>query len=403
MELSSARKLWILGACYAAQGVPQGFFVQALPVLLRRAEVSTEDIGLSAVLALPWAVKPVWAALLGGRRLRRLALLLQACVAVACGLLVFVPLDGGDPSAVLPMLAAAVLAVNVVAATHDVSVDGLAVARLADHERGLGSGVQVAAYRAGMIVGGGGLLVVLSRASWAAACATMSLVVLLTMLPLALAPRFDAHAEAGTSPLRDLVGWWTQPGALAWAALLVALKVGDYVAQGMLRPWLVDLGRDVEHIGWSVGGLAFLMGGAGAVLGGVLVPTVGPRRSVVVWGLAQALILAGYARLAAGGVTDGWVDVWVIAEHAVSGALTACVFAGMMSASRRTAAAADFGTQASVVVVASIAGHALGGWVQDDLGYVGTFALAAALSLWVPVLALWRGTWRIHDTVRGAA
>src|SRR5690606_41562319 len=48
--------------------------------------------------------------------------------------------------------------VNLVSATQDVATDGLAVQLLGPRERGLGNGIQVGAYRIGMIVGGGALL-----------------------------------------------------------------------------------------------------------------------------------------------------------------------------------------------------------------------------------------------------
>ena len=59
----NARKLGLLASLYVCQGLPFGFFTQALPVLLRKQGVSLEAIGLSSLLALPWALKFVWAPL----------------------------------------------------------------------------------------------------------------------------------------------------------------------------------------------------------------------------------------------------------------------------------------------------------------------------------------------------
>ena len=55
---------------------------------------------------------------------------------------------------------------NVIAATQDIVTDGLAVRMLDAHERGLANGVQVGAYRIGMILGGGVLLFVFARTDW---------------------------------------------------------------------------------------------------------------------------------------------------------------------------------------------------------------------------------------------
>src|SRR5689334_18065525 len=51
----------LLGTLYFAQGLPFGFFVQAIPVILRKAGVSLSAIGFVSLLTLPWALKFLWA------------------------------------------------------------------------------------------------------------------------------------------------------------------------------------------------------------------------------------------------------------------------------------------------------------------------------------------------------
>ncbi|MCK7473190.1 MAG: hypothetical protein MZV49_06060 [Rhodopseudomonas palustris] len=48
-------------ALYVAQGLPYGFFTQALPVLLRDAGLSLKAISATSLLFLPWALKFLWA------------------------------------------------------------------------------------------------------------------------------------------------------------------------------------------------------------------------------------------------------------------------------------------------------------------------------------------------------
>src|SRR5437868_6044002 len=64
LSLPSLRKIGLLGSLYLSQGLPFGFFTQALPVLLRKSGSSLGEVGLSSLLALPWALKFVWAPLL---------------------------------------------------------------------------------------------------------------------------------------------------------------------------------------------------------------------------------------------------------------------------------------------------------------------------------------------------
>src|SRR5688572_21944993 len=54
-------RLGLLATLYFAQGLPYGFFVQALPAIMREHGYSLSKIGLVALLAMPWALKFLWA------------------------------------------------------------------------------------------------------------------------------------------------------------------------------------------------------------------------------------------------------------------------------------------------------------------------------------------------------
>lgn len=56
-------KFLLLLTLYAARGLPFGFFTQALPVIMRQQEYALRVIGLSHLLALPCALKWLWAPL----------------------------------------------------------------------------------------------------------------------------------------------------------------------------------------------------------------------------------------------------------------------------------------------------------------------------------------------------
>lgn len=81
-------KLGLLTSLYLSQGLPFGFFTQTLPVLLRKQGMSLPDIGLANPLALPWALKFLWAPLMdryGSERLgrRRGYILPRQCLSAA--------------------------------------------------------------------------------------------------------------------------------------------------------------------------------------------------------------------------------------------------------------------------------------------------------------------------------
>src|SRR5512138_1452829 len=167
--MSRGHKITLLAALYVAQGLPYGFFTQALPVLLRDAGLSLKAISATSLLFLPWALKFLWAPFVDHRGTRKTWLLPLQCATVA-GALLLAALEPGDGYIVLLIAA---FGFNLIAACQDIATDGLAVRVLDRHERGLANGLQVGAYRFGMILGGGLLLWIFARTSWSTMFACM--------------------------------------------------------------------------------------------------------------------------------------------------------------------------------------------------------------------------------------
>lgn len=378
MSTSRLQRLGVLTALYAAQGLPYGFFTQALPSMLREMGVRLEIIGATAVLASPWALKALWAPFVErSASLRSWALGLQLVTVLGAMVLALL-----NPEHNLAVLGAAVLLSNLVAATQDIATDGIAVATLAPEERGWGNGLQVAGYRIGMIAGGSALLVIYDLTGWSLTALTMAVLLALTSLPLLLT---DVGKSVTTSAPSALSWTWLRlSGALPWVAVLIAFKLGDYLVQGMLRPWLVDTGWSLTDIAALLGVGGFTAGLVGAAAGGALVAPLGRHRALVLFGLLQALSLGGYAIAAWTGL-----GVWaaVLAEHFLGGCATAALFTAMMDASRPDRGATDYTLQASIVVVASMVSAGVSGVLAAHLGYAGVFGLGAVVALGAPALA----------------
>jgi MFS family permease len=373
-------KLGLLGALYFSQGLPFGFFNQGLPVLLRQRGFSLAEIGLSSLLAAPWALKWLWSPLVdrwyspawGRRRSWILPLqLLTVCILLALAL------TGGVAS--LHVLLAAVLLLNLLAATQDIATDGLAVQLLAAPERGIANGIQVAGYRFGMIIGGGALLIWHDRLGSAGTFAVMALLTALATLPILVSR--EPAAPGAVSERARVLHWLRRPGALGLLGLLVAYKAGDAFATGMLRPFLVDRGLTLADVGWLLGTVGFVSGLFGALLGGALVNRLGRKSALVGFGLLQALTVAGYAWLASVPLSRTWLYWLCGAEHFASGMATAALFTCMMDWCSDEASATDYTVQASGVVIATGAASALAGVSAQLFGYVAHFVLATLLAL----------------------
>ncbi|WP_176444327.1 MFS transporter [Rhodococcoides kyotonense] len=378
----------LLAALYFAQGLPFGFFTTALPVVLRRSGYSLVEISATGVLFLPWALKFLWAPYVDryGSRRRWLLSLQFAAAAVAIGLSFL------DLSTTMRWLFVGIFVVNILSATQDIATDGLAVRLLSTEQRGLGNGIQVGAYRIGMVCGGGVLLWLFSFAGWQMLFIAMGLLLLVTTIPVwRLRRQLDAadedteksdpdHAE---SAARLAFGWWSRlrrPGMVAFILLVGGFKFGNSMGSALVGPFMSDSGLTFGQIAFIDGGLSSVAALVGAGLGAWLSFRYGRRHALLVGGVAQTLSLGLYV-LAALGI--GGFPLLVsasIAEHVLGGAATVAVFALMMDAAEKRFAGSDYTLVACAVVFAQGAAGLAAGVVGDQFGFTALFVVALVLS-----------------------
>jgi MFS family permease len=383
------QKIVLLCALYMAQGLPYGFFTLALPVVLREAGFSLTAISALSLLYLPWALKFLWAPYLDEVGSRKVWLLVLQSSAIAGALMLSqVDLDAG----LWPLIVGA-FAFNVIAASQDVVTDGLAVRLLDARERGLANGVQVGAYRVGMILGGGFLLWMFARTSWSTMFLCMAALLAITVVPV-LALREPSHAER-TAPPRFAalaLGWVKRllaPGMLGFAGLIFCFRYGDAMVSTLLTPFMKDQHVSTETIALMKGTVGSATSLVGAAIGGLFVFRVGRRFALLAAGLGQAVTFVPYliASFGVGGVELLWFAT--IAEGVVSTMATVALFTLMMDASDPEHAGTDYTLLASVYVLVSGIGQFSAALIADASGYPTMFAIGTALTVLGTLVLVW--------------
>ncbi len=381
-----SRRLAILWLLYFVQGLPFGFQVSAVPVLLREAGASLTVISLAGgAISAPWLLKPLWAPWVDASATRK-AWIVPMQAALALGALA----TGAVGDARILPLALAVGAMNLFAATLDIAVDGLAVDMLRERDLGMGNAAQVVGYKLGMLSGGGLLLWLSSRVGF-----TPSLVVMALVIAVALGvtwrfrepPRVEASPRGRARPayratMRALSTALAAPGAGSLALAVLSYKVGESVADGMFKPFLVDAGFDRGEIGLWLGTWGMLLSLAGSLAGGWLAS----RWSI--WGTLALFACARIAPLAA----QWWLTTLeapsaaqvigiTCAEHFCGGGLTTAMFALMMSRTDRRIGATHFTALAALEVIGKGVPGLGSGPLTEAVGYGGAFGLSVTLSV----------------------
>ena len=397
MSRRDPNKLTLLLALYASQAIPLGFFITAMPVILRKSGLSLENVGLFSAIAFPWLIKFAWAPAIdrwsppsGSRRGRHYLgwiLPLQGAAIAAVVTLAFL-----DLGAQMPLVVAVSALFMLLAATQDIASDGLAVHVLASGERGFGNGLQVGGYYLGQILGGGVILMVFGRFGW-----TFALLAMATFLALPLVPasRFPEGRSGGppapgahrrSVTFGSLGRFFKRPGIAGWVLVVVLLRTGEAMATYVFNQMMVDLGVGVATIGWISGGVYAVGALLGALSGGLLVEGLRRRTALTAFTTAQALALGGYALAVQGSVTALGTAAFLVAF--TGGMATTALYATMMDASLPPAAATDFTLQQSLCAFGPVLGITLSGFSAAALGFEGHFFLCGLLGLGTVLLLL---------------
>lgn len=385
--------LFILFLLYMSQGLPYGFQRMALPLMLRDRGASLADIGFLGMLALPWMFKALWAPLVDRfywpRLGRRKSWILPMQI-LFIGAILMAAMAG---TASLSPLLAAVLLMNLFAATQDIAVDGFAIDVLKPHALGLGNTVQVVGYKGGMVLAGGVLLAISGTYGWGSLYGGMALT---AALPLLFLPFFKEKPVPTDTTSEGVDGEAARPTfkeilrktfrmvtgrELRWAIALIMMgKLGEEMAGSLFTTYLFDHGITREQIGTWVGSYGMAASITGSALGGLLLMRWRPW---TILGLAIALRLGPIAMqcwMTPEHLTPSNVIIVTVLEHVTGGMVTTAIFTYMMSLVEKRVGATEYTILCSLEVLGKSPGVWCSGLIAERIGYQGLFFLGLALA-----------------------
>ncbi len=382
------RILAAIGGLYVAQSIVSGVTFLALPSVMRESGLPLDQIGLTYLALLPWVLKFLWSPALERYRLPasglprspRIVALGMAGSAAALAAAAF-----SGPSTFLPLLGCLLLAA-LATATVDIACDGFAVETLSKEQRGWGNTAQVGGAYIGLAIGSGLFLLIASRAGWTAAAGTMAALLVILSLPfLTVAPAMGRALKRPHRP--SLRAALADPRIRTGLVLVALFGIGQRLGQGMLAPYLIDGGLDLQTVGLVNG-----FGGAGLGIlatlgGGYLVRRIGSTHSVLLAILAQAAILGAFALVAGLGLKLPWLLAGLALAHTAIGAFGfVTVYAELMGYASHRQAGVDFTLfQCADALVALLAGTG-SGFLAARFGYGACFLLAFLAALVAAIL-----------------
>jgi PAT family beta-lactamase induction signal transducer AmpG len=380
-----SRKMLVALIMGFASGLPLLLTKGVLQAWMKKEHIDLSLIGLTNLLAIPYSIKFLWAPFLDRYALtflgRRRGWLLIAQLALMFSI---AGMGLNNPSKSPLMLVLAALMVTFFSASQDIVVDAYRREDLNDKELGLGSALYVFGYRIGMLLSSGGGLILADRMSFNVVYLVLALCMLPAVITTLLTPEPGIVGKPNTireAVIQPLVEYFSRREAFWMLAFILLYKIGDIMAANITTPFYIDTGFSLTEIGTITKLLGFWAVIGGASIGGIIMLRLGISRSLWVFGFLQAISTAGYAVLAHIGYSITGLAFVIGFENLSGGMGTAAFMAFMASITNKKFTATQYALLTSFMAFGRDVLSSPAGFLVKYMGWANFFISCTLLAI----------------------
>jgi len=384
-----------------SSGLPLYILVSLLPAWLKTEGVSLKEIGLFALIGLPFTWKFIWAPLFDRYALpfgRRRGWLFVTQL----GLFVSLPVFGFfHPQIDIRTIAFFCVWVAFLSASQDVVLDAYRRELLPDVELGLGNAVHVNAYKIASLVPGSLSLILADHMEWSSVFMITALFMLpgLVMTLLITEPALKNVAPktlraAVVEPFQEFITRNGLNSALTVLLFIFLYKLGDSMATALATPFYLEMGFSKTEIGLVAKNAGLWPSVIGGMLGGIWMMRLGINRALWIFGAVQMIAILGFAWLAMVGHSLPWLALVIGLEALGVGLGTAAFVAYIAHTTNPLYTATQFALFTSLAAVPRTFANAATGYLVEYFGWVNFFVLCFVLAIPGMLLLLKVAPWK---------
>lgn len=399
LQVFRSRHIAVITFLGFSSGLPLALTGATLQAWMVIDGVDLRTIGVFSLVGIPYAMKFLWSPVMDrfvppwlGRR-RGWVIITQILLMLGISAMAF-----SSPSQFPWILAALALMVAFTSASQDIVIDAYRTDILGEKERGAGAAVFVMGYRIATLVSGALALILSDHIGWKNTYLLMAGVIMVGIISTLSGPEPDKGVvppsnlrEAVLGPLKN---YFSRNAAVPLLFLIVLYKLGDAYAGVLTTPFLIKgIGFSASDVGTINKGLGFISVIVGAMFGGSLMVRLGLFRSLMVFGVLQAVSNLSFVVLALIGKSYGMLVFTVAFENLSGGMGTAAFVSLLMAMCNHRYTATQYALLSSLAALGRIFIGPSSGFIVESVGWATFFfitALAALPGLWL----LW---WLRHE------
>lgn len=390
-EVLASPKMLAILVLGAASGFPNQITESVLQAWLKDSGATNTTIGILSYVALPYLLKFLWAPLLDryplpylGRR-RGWVFVMQIALALTIAAYAV-----QNPAASLTPVAICAVLIVFFSATQDIAIDAYRTDVAKPSERGLAAAANNLGYRTTAWVASAFALVVADFFGWRPALLILAAVMAAFCIGTLFAPEPEYQhqpprtlRESVTKPLAELFG---APSAVAFIGLILLFKVGDAFALRLFTPFMMDIGFTKTEIALVLKALFTASAVIGAILGGIWMVKLGLLRSMLIFGVLQALSNLLYYALALSGKSYPLMVAAVTIDNVAGAMGNIASVALIMALCDVRFSAFQYALLSAIALTPRYLLGGPAGWIADNAGWDAYYVVSFVIAL--PGLAL---------------
>jgi MFS transporter, PAT family, beta-lactamase induction signal transducer AmpG len=397
-----SRRIMVITFLGFSSGLPLALTGATLQAWMTVAGVDLKTIGIFALVGLPYTLKFLWSPFMDrfvppwlGRR-RGWILITQLALVTGIAAMAF-----SSPQQAPLFLALIALVVAFSSASQDIVIDAYRTDVLHEEERGFGAAVFVMGYRIALLISGALAFVLADQIGWQNTYITMAVIMGLAILATFSGQEPEKKGippanmrEAVWGPLQN---YFQRKASVALLILIILYKLGDAYAGALTTAFLIrGIGFSVSEVGTINKGLGFASLIIGALFGGGLMVRLQLYRSLLLFGLLQAVSNLSFMALALTGKSYGMLIFAVAFENITGGMGTAAFVALLMAMCDHRFTATQYALLSSLAALGRIFISPTSGYLVESVGWAPFFFITFLTAL--PGLLL---LWFLRDIIGG--
>ena len=406
LEIFRSRRVAVVFLLGFASGLPLALTGGTLQAWMTVSGVDIVTIGIFTLVGVPYTWKFLWSPfmdryvppLLGRRRGWIVVMQLMLMFAI-------VTMGSLNPAAAPWALAGLAIIAAFASSSQDIVIDAYRTELLKPVERGMGAAASVLGYRLAMLISGALALILADQIGWNETYHLMAGLMGLCVFATLWGPEPDVEVqppktmtEAVIEPFKE---FFSRKGAWLILLLIVLYKLGDAFAGSLTTAFLI---RGVDFTPTEVGainkGMGLIATLVGVVVGGGLMIRLGLFRSLLVFGVLQAVSNLSFMWLAAVGKSYLLMAMAVGVENLAGGMGTAAFVALLMSLCNPRFTASQYALLSALSAFGRVYVGPASGYLVEALDWVAFFGFTFVIALPGLVL-LWMMRRHIQDMSHG--